>query len=325
MKSEQIATIMSKLAQPHMPLKADAMEYLRFKRATGVSPNTMIRYGKCLLGFLDFCERQEVYRLEDIVGGLLWDYVVFLHDRYPAKSTRYSYAVSARMFLEQTAARKGLSLTTVHLREVRHPSAGENLPGAIPFQRVKDLLTNPKLRRDRMYYRDKAVLELLYGTGMRASEVTFLELDNIDWDEQCIRCRGKGNKERMIPMTPRVGRTIQRWLKWRQAKIKQGCLCHRSESVRQRAEQRVFISRRGHELNREDVYRIVRKYADRIGQPKIHPHTLRHCFATHLLNAGADLRAIQLLLGHSSLSTTQVYLSLDTSHLQTVMMKHPRR
>ena len=325
MESQQVATILSKLSGPCLDLKADALEYLRFKRATGVSANTLIRYGRCLLGFLDFCDQREVYHMENVSGELLWDYVVHLHDRYRAKSTRYAYAVSTRLFLEQTAARKSLSLPTMHLRQVRHPSAGKSLPGAIAFRRVEELLNAPKLKRDRMYYRDKAVLELLYGTGMRAGEVTALELRNIDWDERCIRCRGKGNKERMIPMTPRAMRAVRRWLEWRKLKLRQGCFRHQSESVRRQAEQRVFISRRGHEFNREDVYRIVRKYAERIGQPEIHPHTLRHSFATHLMNAGADLRAIQQLLGHSSLSTTQTYLSLDVSHLRRAMEKHPRR
>ena len=159
------------------------------------------------------------------------------------------------------------------------------------------------------------MLELLYASGMRVSELVSLNLGDIDIDDGSVRCFGKGHKERLIPIAPRAALTVKEYL--------QEARPHLSHND---SEQALFLNRRGDRLTRQGLWQILKGYAKSAGLDKeITPHTLRHSFATHMLNGGADLRSVQELLGHANISTTQVYTHLTTEHVRRTYEKsHPR-
>ena len=188
------------------------------------------------------------------------------------------------------------------------------IPDAVRYNQVEALLAAPDPREE-FYLRDRALLELLYATGMRVSEVVDLTLEQINLRLGYVRCIGKGRKERII----HVGRTaiaaVEEYLEYLRPRL----LGDRSVSA-------IFLSRTGRPLDRTNMWRLVRKYAITAGVDKpLSPHTLRHCFATHLLSGGADLRIVQELLGHADVTTTQVYTHVDEAQLKRVHREyHPR-
>ncbi len=159
------------------------------------------------------------------------------------------------------------------------------------------------------------MLELLYATGMRVSELVALDLSDIDIEGGSVRCFGKGNKERLIPIYPRAALVLKEYLT--EARL---------HLVRSSEEKALFLNRRGERLTRQGLWRILKGYAKGAGlEAQVTPHTLRHSFATHMLSGGADLRSVQELLGHVNLSTTQIYTHLTTDKLKAVYDKaHPR-
>lgn len=195
------------------------------------------------------------------------------------------------------------------------PRSDHKLPGYLSFEEVMQVLNSFNLSKPKGI-RDRAVVELIYGTGIRAAEVASIVLNNLDLPARTLRVLGKGDKERIVPIPAETVNAVQKWLKVRSSYLK----AKRTDPMT------VFISIRGRKLDPRDIRRIVAagvKCAARaVGAT---PHTFRHSFATHLLDNGADLRAIQDMLGHSSLSTTQVYTHLTTSKLREAYKKaHPR-
>jgi integrase/recombinase XerD len=164
--------------------------------------------------------------------------------------------------------------------------------------------------------RDKAMLELLYASGMRVSELVTLNIADVDTAGGFVKCYGKGQKERMIPIYPRAALSIEQYLKEARPQIVQ----HRTE------EKALFLNVRGERLTRQGLWQILKGYAQSAGiEVAVTPHTLRHSFATHMLNGGADLRMVQELLGHANISTTQVYTHLTSEHVRKTYEKsHPR-
>ncbi len=177
------------------------------------------------------------------------------------------------------------------------------------------LLEQPAKQSTPEAKRDRAILELLYASGMRVSELVSLNLDDINVDGGDVRCFGKGHKERLIPIAPRAALTVKEYL--------QEARPHLSHND---AEQALFLNRRGDRLTRQGLWQILKGYAKSAELDKeITPHTLRHSFATHMLNGGADLRSVQELLGHANISTTQVYTHLTSEHVRRTYKKsHPR-
>ncbi|PKH46396.1 site-specific tyrosine recombinase XerD, partial [Dehalococcoides mccartyi] len=163
--------------------------------------------------------------------------------------------------------------------------------------------------------RDKAMLELLYASGMRVTELVNLNMLDVDLKEGFVRCFGKGRKERMIPIYPQAAQSVQEYLN----EI-------RPNLVRAEAEKALFLNRRGDRLTRQGLWQILKAYAREAGlDDVVTPHTLRHSFATHMLSGGADLRSVQELLGHANISTTQIYTHLTSEHIRRSYEKaHPR-
>jgi len=194
------------------------------------------------------------------------------------------------------------------------PRKPRTLPQFLTVEEVERLLSAPNVKRPQGI-RDRALLEVMYGSGLRVSETVGLELPHLDLQDGLVRVRGKGAKDRVVPLTDAAVRWLSAYL----------------EGVRPgwnlRGSNRVFLTRRGGTLTRVAVWKLLQKYARKAGIEKdVHPHMLRHSFATHLLMGGMDLRTLQALLGHASLNTTQIYTHLDLARLREAVQKyHPRR
>ncbi|MBM3707728.1 MAG: site-specific tyrosine recombinase XerD [Actinobacteria bacterium] len=285
------------------------VDYLRFERL--LSPNTIQSYRRDLNKFKDYLKDKKIADLENITHENI---VLFLESLY--KSQR-----------ETSVSRILSTLRTFYRYLVRSDNIVKN-----PFSKIK----NPKLQKKHIdilnqeeavkfldsiptatYFqlRNKAMFELLYSCGMRVSEIVNLRLPNVDLDEDLIRFFGKGNKERIIP----VGETAKNFLiKYLRA--------GRPNIEGEYKNDFVFINKKGGKISRQGFWKILKKYADSLNLNKnIYPHIFRHSFATHMLEKGADLRIVQELLGHSSISTTEIYTNLDKKHIKETYFKyHPR-
>lgn len=197
------------------------------------------------------------------------------------------------------------------------PRVPERLPDVISIDDAERLLSQPFGDRP-VGYRDRAVLEVLYGCGLRVSELTALDILDVDLEIGYLRVLGKGNKERLVPISGAAGRAMRDYLAHGRPYLRaKRSGVHQDPSA-------VFVNVRGGRLTRQAVFGIVRTYGGRVGLD-LHPHTLRHSFATHMLQGGAELRALQEMLGHADISTTQVYTHVDRTHvLEEYLTTHPR-
>jgi integrase/recombinase XerD len=195
------------------------------------------------------------------------------------------------------------------------PKIWQRLPRICSRDQVMNLIQSP-CEEDAYCLRDRALLELLYATGMRASEVAGLTLQDLNLKIGYLRCFGKGSRERVVPLGRAAIAAVQIYLN-----------DQRPELLGPKSEGYVLLSRTGRPLGRIEIWRLVKKYAVRAGMPRsISPHTLRHCFATHLLSGGADLRSVQEMLGHVDIATTQIYTHVDQDRLRSVHRQfHPRQ
>ena len=194
------------------------------------------------------------------------------------------------------------------------PKLWKKIPQILSANEVDTLLAQPNIR-DRQGIRDKAILEALYATGMRVSEAAGLKKDNVNLDVGFLRCIGKGNKERIIPLGKKAISSIKRYID-----------SSRPLQLKNKESDFLFLNRFGKKISRQSIWKIIKRYAKeaRIKKP-IRPHILRHSFATHLLERGADLRSVQEMLGHANISTTQIYTHISKERLKAIhRMFHPR-
>ncbi len=279
------------------------------------SEHTVRSYGRDLAQFMDFLEsRGEADSFPEGVTRLtVRAYLADLLERGYAKSS-VARKIAALRSIYKYLRRRG-HITVNPLSGLRTPKTGRRLPKFLSVDEVEKLLDAIK-PNGLWSQRDRAVLEVLYSGGLRVSELTSSDLADVDLDSGLIRVRGKGKKERLAPL----GRAAVKSL--------EGYLTERSRSPRRTRFDReaVFLNRRGGRLTSRSVRRLVEKYASGAGLPgDITPHTLRHSFATHLLDRGADLRSVQELLGHENISTTQVYTHLTTEKMKEIYDgAHPR-
>ena len=195
------------------------------------------------------------------------------------------------------------------------PSVGKSLPKPITISQVRQLLEQPAKLSTVEAKRDKAMLELLYASGMRISELVGLNLGDVNTDEGFVKCFGKGHKERIVPIYEQAARSVQEYIAETRPKL-----------ARKKDQAALFLNPRGDRLTRQGFWQKLKEYARTAGLgTQVSPHTLRHSFATHMLSGGADLRAVQELLGHANISTTQVYTHLTSEHVRrTYERSHPR-
>ncbi|MBN2182292.1 MAG: tyrosine recombinase XerD [Sedimentisphaerales bacterium] len=278
----------------------------------GLAENTILAYCRDLRGFLEFCSNSKIRRTEQIKPELVNDYMRSLSVDSKSEGTVKRSLVAIRMFLRYC---KGTGRIQDDFASVLDgPKLWQRLPCVCSERQVLDLLRAPDIKEP-FYFRDKAMLELLYATGVRAGEVANMKISNIKLDIGYLRCIGKGNKERVIPLSKVAAEAIRQYLE-----------NLRPSLAKSFSEDFLLLSRTGRPLSRIEVWRLVKKYAVRAGMPRnLTVHTLRHCFATHLLSGGADLRSVQEMLGHVDIATTQIYTHVDQNRLRSIHRKfHPR-
>jgi integrase/recombinase XerD len=283
--------------------------YLQAER--GMAENTLLAYGRDLDRFSGWAAEGGMNDYCAPTLGELGRYIEFLREEKLASPSIARHLVALKVFYRFLKMEERAATGTVEL--LSSPTLWERIPQVLSPEAVDRLLAAP-LAGDRFYLRDRALLETLYATGCRASEVVGLKLADLYIDSAFCKCLGKGSKQRIVPL----GRAAINALK-----------AYLGENRPQLAgvpSEWVFVSRGGKQLNREMLWVIVKKYVHRAGLPtKTSPHTLRHSFATHLLSGGADLRTVQELLGHSSIGTTQIYTHVDRNRLKAMHRKfHPR-
>lgn len=189
----------------------------------------------------------------------------------------------------------------------------KRLPEVLHYKAVEKMLQTPNCN-EKLGIRDKAILELMYATGARVSEVASIKVSWVSLDYGFIKCQGKGSKQRIVPIGTKAINAVRKYLQEVRPLLSKG-----------KDGETLFLSRTGKKLRRENIWELVRKYARCAGIKNVSPHTLRHSFATHLLEGGADLRSVQEMLGHANISTTQIYTHVDRKYLKSVHQKfHPR-
>jgi integrase/recombinase XerD len=294
-------------------LLLDFLAYLEFER--GLSRNTLEAYRSDLLQFGRFLEERGGDALS-ATGADISDFLSLLaagNGRPPASTaTIHRKAACLRSFYRHLR-REGL-LDSDPTATLSAPRRGRRLPRVLTRGEVTKLLEQPK-GTEPTALRDRALLEVLYACGLRASEAIGLEVGDVDLEARVVRARGKGSKERVVPVGTAAIEAVRRYLE-------RG----RPQLVRGRGELGLFVNFRGGPLTRQGLYKIVLKHAEAAGlADRMSPHTLRHTFATHLLAGGCDLRSVQEMLGHADVATTQLYTHLSSERLKDVYFKaHPR-
>jgi len=280
----------------------------------GYSEHTVIGYSRDLTEFTHDLGGSPT--VAEINAVNIRSFVVSLHGRN--SSATVGRKLSALRTFCRFLQRRGM-MDTDPLAGVTGPKTGQAIPVFLTVDETFALLEAPG-RQDTFMLRDQAMLELLYSTGMRVSELVSRNLPDLDFTSEVLRVRGKGNKERIVPVGRPALEALKSWLPQRQQ-----LLIGRAGRGKPATTEALFLNNRGSRLTVRSVERFVRMYGERAGIPQIvTPHALRHSFATHMLEMGADLRSVQELLGHASLSTTQRYTHLALDHLADVYDKaHP--
>jgi integrase/recombinase XerD len=305
----------------HAQLRSDILAYQHYLKAErGMAENTVLAYRRDLDRFANWAE---TIHLKDYTKPT-WDdltrYLGFMVDLPLKPPSVARHIVALRMFYRFLRLEERAEKGTVEL--LGSPKLWQRIPHVMNTGTVEALLAAPKLG-DRFFLRDRALLETLYATGCRASEVVNLKVTDIYLDQAFLQCTGKGNKRRSVPLGRPAVAALRAYLESNPLPT------NPASPERQRRESSthwVFMSKSGKRLSRIQLWKIVRKYCQRAGLAgKVSPHTLRHSFATHVLSGGADLRTVQELLGHSSIATTQHYTHVDKDRLKAIHKQfHPR-
>lgn len=292
----------------------DFLDYMSVER--GVSPNTLAAYKSDLAQLIEYLTTNHFNSngrgWQHVDEDIMSQYLLHLHALEYSDTTRARKVASSKslfsFLLDEDV------ITRDPTENISSPRIGRSLPDTLSVEEMERLLTSASEQtRDGM--RDRAMLELLYASGLRVTELVSLSLDDLDLEQGNVRCLGKGGKERVIPVHANAIAVLRRYIEEA-----------RPDLVKKESKRSLFLNRRGQRLSRQGFWLILKTHAKRAGiSKKITPHTLRHSFATHLLQGGAPLRHVQELLGHSSITTTQVYTHLTSEHVRTEYDKsHPR-
>jgi integrase/recombinase XerD len=280
----------------------------------GLARNTIEAYQRDLREFVDLLDDRDTRHPNRITLLLVREHLIHLSHRRLALSSIARHLVSVKMFLRYLFIVGLLAEDLASLLDT--PKKWQTLPRTLRPRQVEAILSAPQ-PGEPLYARDRAILELLYATGMRVSELAGLGLADVNLNVGYVRCFGKGSKERVVPIGSYAIDALRCYI--------HGLRKVLTESVF--SVDAVFVSRTGRPLDRTNIWRLVSRYAAAAGLPTpIGPHTLRHCFATHMMEGGADLRIVQELLGHADVSSTQIYTHVDTSRLKSIHQRfHPRQ
>jgi integrase/recombinase XerD len=292
------------------------LDHLSVER--GAAANTLSSYRRDLARYLDYLQARGVASLDEVdpltVGAFLGYLRTGDADHPPLSATSAARALVAVRGLHRFAVQDGLLVVDV-AHEVRPPTPPRRLPKAISVANVERLLSAASLPDTPLAVRDRALLELLYGTGARISEAVGLVVDDLELAERSVLLSGKGGKQRRVPLGSYAVAAVQAYL----VRARPGLARLGAGTAA------VFLNARGGPLSRQSAWTVLRTVAERAGLPGISPHTLRHSFATHLMEGGADVRVVQELLGHASVTTTQIYTLVTVDTLREVYTTaHPR-
>ena len=294
------------------PMQKAVIQFLQSLRERNASPNTMLAYGKDLAEFVKYIGPIEKPAELDHVR--IRGFLSHLYERGLGKTSVARHLAAVRSLYKWLAREGKVKQNPASL--VSTPKLPKKLPRVPTIEEVNNVLDGELPETAAFVERDKTILELLYGCGLRNSELIGINLDDIHWSNETILVRGKGRKERMVPLGDTAAEAIREYLSKRKELL----------AAKKRTTPALLVNLRGQRLTTRSVGRIVKHIAVSKGlSPDVHPHTLRHAFGTHLLEEGADLRAIQEMLGHERLSTTQRYTQLSMKHVVEVYDKtHPR-
>ena len=276
---------------------------------TGASKNTLSAYRSDIKIFSDWLNENS---LKDVNHNMILDYLSYRKDTKISPSTQSRFLTCLHSFYQYLIANKLIKIDPTE--QLSYPKLEKKLPVFLNVQEVEGLLEAPN-SKSLFGQRDRAMLELLYSCGLRVSELINLSYHNINLKDEFIRIHGKGNKERLLPMGEIAIDYLTKYeLNSRPALLKNG----QSDSY--------FLSNRGSAMSRQNFFYIIKDYASKAGIDKpLSPHSLRHAFATHLVQKGADLRSVQLMLGHSDISSTQLYTHIQNAQLKSQHQKHHPR
>lgn len=309
---------MKKNAVTHFLIKSDWMkefidiflDYLSAER--GLSANTISAYRTDLAKFSNYLAEVGIKSLNEVKRDTIRNFMLRCKDKNLSANSISRALVAIKVFARFLLREKIISKDPADL--VDSPKLWSRIPEVLLPIEVERLLAVPDVRSI-SGMRDKSILELMYATGLRVSEASYLTIPDINLDVGFLRCVGKGSKERVVPLGNKAIIALKRYLEVSRPKL-----------IKRQTNEYLFLNRSGKRLSRQSIWKIIKRSA-RIAKikKKIKPHTLRHSFATHLLERGADLRSVQEMLGHSNISTTQIYTHIDKDRLKSIHQRfHPR-
>jgi integrase/recombinase XerD len=295
-----------------MALEADVRTFLSYLRVEkGLSDNTIQSYRRDMLKFVGFLDKQNLVtariQRQDVV-----DFLAMLYKRRLDSRSVARHLVTIRHFFR-------FSLLEGFIKEdpaatIESPKFRQSLPYFLSVEEVERLLAQPDTS-SAIGLRDKAIIELMYSTGIRVSELAGIRVGDLQMEAGCLRCIGKGNKERLVPVGKKALAVVEAYMKK-----------SRPELLKDNASANLFLNQRGRPMDRVMIWKMMGRYGRKAALRKpLKPHTLRHSFATHLLDRGADLRSVQMMLGHSDISTTQIYTHVVEERLKQVYKAHHPR
>jgi integrase/recombinase XerD len=290
----------------------DFLSYIAVER--GYSDNTLAAYRNDLSQFLLYLGgRSDVDGWATVSQDVIIDYVLILRERAYSSATVARKVAAIKSFFHFLVAESDIRVDPTAALDA--PRVKKRLPRPMSQGDVDKLLAEPGLTKGPKGLRDTALIEMLYATGMRVSEIVALNVDDVNIASASVRCFGKGGKERVIPIYDQAVSAIR-------AYVDEGRMAY----LRDRQEKALFLNARGTRLTRQGLWLIIKEYVEAAGiEVQVTPHTLRHSFATHLLDGGVGLREVQQLLGHSNVSTTQIYTHVSTTRLRDAYdQSHPR-
>ena len=287
------------------------LNYLLIEK--GLSRKTIESYSSDLMRYLNFLKKKRIHAITDADTPAILKHLISLRNSGLGAKSRARHLVTIRGFYKFLVEEKVIKNDPTRIIDL--PKSGLRLPDVLSSDEVKHLLSIPDINKPTRA-RDAAMIELLYAAGLRVSELVDLKLQNINLEACFVRVFGKGSKERVVPIGRYAKEKIDYYMKTFRPKL-----------LKNVASPYLFVARAGKPLTRQGFWKLLRKYGQKAGiTRKIKPHSLRHSFASHLLEGGADLRSVQIMLGHVDISTTQIYTHVAREHLKKIHEEfHPRK
>lgn len=286
------------------------LSYISVER--GMANNTLSSYKRDLCRFSEFLKSQKIESVDNVTRQMITKFMMKEKDRGLSSNSISRELACIKSFFKFLLKENRIKEDIATI--IESPKLWKKLPSTMNLDEVESLLNTPNLR-DPMEIRDKASLELMYATGMRVSELVRLKMDDLNMDAGFIKCFGKGSKERIVPFGKKAKESIKRYLEKSRPKF-----------LKNNVSNFLFLTRLGKPMSRQTFWKIIKRYV-KLAKIKKHvsPHSLRHSFATHILERGADLRVVQEMLGHADISTTQIYTHVSKDRLKSIHQKfHPR-